>query len=318
MKKKCLVILGPSATGKTDLGLELAKKFNGEIVSCDSRQIYQGFDLASGKAPNTFQKIEKREGVWVVDGINIWMYDLLSVSESFNASQFASKANTVIGGILNRNKLPIIVGGTGLYLKLLLEGFSENFSEPDPSLRQELEGLTLFDLQEKIKQVSLQKWEQMNDSDKKNKRRLVRAIEIFSSTQKNASSWKGMAGNFEILKVGLIAPMDYLTARVNKRVDKRFDLGMVDEWKKEVEESGVTLERLKELGLEFKLIAEFAEGKITSELRLREEMRIKIRQFVKRQITWFKKEKDACWFDISDANFRSQVEKIVQEWYYFR
>ena len=143
---KLLVILGPTATGKTDVALNLAKKFNGELISADSRQVYVGLDIGTGKTPSGISddqiKISKRKMYWEIDGIRIWMYDVIDPKDQYNVSKFVKDAEKIIEDMYKRGKLPIVVGGTGLYIKALADGL-DNLSVPvDKKLRKELENLT--------------------------------------------------------------------------------------------------------------------------------------------------------------------------------
>ena len=153
-KRQLLVILGPTATGKTDLALLLVKKFNGELVSCDSRQVYKGLDIGTGKYPGA--------------KVKVWMYDVADPKRQYSVADYVKDANKVINQILAKKKLPIIVGGTGLYLKALLQGFPHLAIPVDRKLRVKLQKLSLEKLQNKLKNLSPQKWEKMNYSDRQN------------------------------------------------------------------------------------------------------------------------------------------------------
>ncbi len=188
--KKILVILGPTSTGKTDLAIKLAKKFNGEIISCDSRQVYKGLDIGTGKMPSESLevKILKSAGFWLINGmseaptnaVKVWMYDVINPGKKYTAFDFAKDASRIIKEINLRGKLPVVVGGTGLYLKALL-GDIPNLKVPiNKKLREELTTLSLEKLQQKLKKLSLKKWNSLNNSDKNNPRRLLRSIEIIS------------------------------------------------------------------------------------------------------------------------------------------
>ena len=169
--QKVLVILGPTATGKTDLALILANKFNGELVSCDSRQIYRGLDIGTGKYPNSKLQITKSKGFWEIEGIRVWMYDVISPKKQYTVADYVKNADRVIRDIGKRGKLPIVVGGSGLYLKALLEGLPNLAIPIDRNLRKELEILTLEQLQMRLKKLSPERWNLLNDSDRQNKRR---------------------------------------------------------------------------------------------------------------------------------------------------
>ena len=313
MMKKILVILGPTATGKTDLALKLAKKYNGELISCDSRQVYKGLNLGTGKMPSQMSnlKCKMSNGLWEIDGIKIWMYDVISANKQYSVFDFVKDATLAIEEIHKNGKLPIIVGGTGLYLKGLLSGFSNLGIPVDEKLRKQLELLTLQQLQEKLKNISKEKWNSLNESDQKNSRRLVRAIELILNKGK-AIRVKGKRKDFNILKIGLTANKEILYQRIDKRVISRINQGMIKEVK-ELFEEGLSLERMKQLGLEYGVLANFLEKKINKEELILILSR-KIHQYVKRQLTWFKKEKNVNWFDITEKNYPEKVEKLISKW----
>lgn len=316
--KKVLVILGPTATGKTDIALRLAKKYHGELVSCDSRQVYTGLDIGTGKEASSKYKVLsiKGKGFWEINGIKIWMYDVADPSTQFTVKDYVERANKVLENILKRNKLPIIVGGTGLYLKALLEGLPNLNIPIDEKLREELEKLSLEELQEKLKSLYPARWKNLNESDQKNPRRLLRSIELMSmygyisKQQFSSTNYQ----KYNILKIGLTIPREILKKRIFARLISRIDQGLITE-AKELYKKGLSLERMQELGLEYGMLAKLLEDEI-SEDQFIEQLSVKISQYAKRQITWFKKEKSILWFDITDKNWRLKLENQVQKWYY--
>lgn len=313
--KKLLVILGPTSTGKTDLALKLAKKFNGELVACDSRQVYKGLDIGTGKLPGQEVVIKKGEGFWIMDGVKVWMYDVVDPKKQYTVYGYVKDANRVIGDIRERGKLPIIVGGTGFYLKALLEGLSSLSIPVDQKLRKELEELSLDQLQKKLQEVSPQKWEKMNTSDRQNPRRLIRAIELGISPRRSPYGYlRGVSASCNILKIGLTTPRQILYKRINERVVSRINQGMVDEAKR-LHKEGLTFKRMKQLGLEYGVLADFLEGAVKTEDEVIKIMQGKIHGYARRQITWFKKEENILWFDISHKNYADKVENLAAKWY---
>ncbi|MEK7616689.1 MAG: tRNA (adenosine(37)-N6)-dimethylallyltransferase MiaA [Patescibacteria group bacterium] len=311
---KLLVILGPTATGKTDLALSLAKKFNGELVSCDSRQVYRGLDIGTGKISNLksqMSNVKIRRGWWEIDGVNIWMYDVVNPRVQYTVADYVKKAEKIVKEVHNRDKLPIIVGGTGLYIKALAEGLPNLAVPIDFRKRKNLEKVSLISLQEKLKKVSSQKWQSLNASDKQNPRRLVRAIELATSDV----PVKFQPPSYEVLKIGLTAPRDFLYKRVDEGVFSRIKQGMVEETKK-LHKKGLTFKRMRELGLEYGILADYLERVIKDIDSLTEIMQNRIHGFVRRQLTYFKKEKRIHWFDISEKGYIQKVEKKVSKWYY--
>lgn len=343
MRKRLLIILGPTATGKTDLALQLAKKLNGELVSCDSRQVYKGLDIGTGKLPSidvSYQssaiRPKRRKGFWEIDGIKIWMYDVVDFREQYNVADYVKDANKVINNISNRKKLPILVGGTGLYLKALLEGLPNLAIPPDKNLRKKLEKLSKKKLQEKLQKIAPDRWENLNESDRENPRRLIRAIEIVikikttktkNKVDKNLTIVNFLSNN--ILKIGLTAPRQILYRRIDERVVDRINQGMIEEVKK-LHKSGLTFERMRQLGLEYRVLVGYLEGEIISKEDLVKILQSKIHGFARRQMTWFKKDlpagplrreasrqdKNIYWFDISKKYYYHNVEKAVAKWYY--
>lgn len=319
--KKLLVILGPTSTGKTDLALNLAKKFSGVLVSCDSRQVYIGLDIGTGKYPNEDLDIKRGRKFWEIKGIKVWMYDVVSPKKNYTVADYVRDAAKVIHYIANRSKLPIVVGGTGLYLKALLYGLS-NLSIPiDQKLRQRLNKLSIIKLQERLKRLSPKKWQSLNHSDRQNPRRLIRAIELETSKRDlgnfNNLENQGLAKDFDIFKIGMIASRDILYQRSDERVISRINQGMIEEAER-LKKEGLSLKRMKQLGLEYGVLANYLDGKIKQvqgDQGLIRIMQSKIHGFVRRQLTWFKKEKNVNWFDITKSDTLSKVEKLVGIWY---
>jgi tRNA dimethylallyltransferase len=221
----------------------------------------------------------------------------------------------VIKDIEERGKLPIIVGGTGFYLEGLLEGFDVDIPVADYSLRSELGRYTVKELQKELIELSPETFEKMNASDRQNPRRLVRRIEAVSKNgyiQSHPKPNSPFAAH-EVLKIGLTASKEVLNSRIDKRLDSRVDLGLIEEGKALLNE-GVSLERMRQLGLEYGVLADLLEGKI-GEDEFKSKLKIKIHQYAKRQMTWFKRDHDIKWFDVTDSELSHRVEKEVSNWY---
>ena len=312
---KIIVIFGSTSTGKTDLALNLAKKFNGELVSCDSRQVYKKLDMGKGKLPGKQVNTEKGNGFWWLDGVKVWMYDVVNFRQQYTVYDYVKDADQVIENILSREKLPIIVGGTGLYLKALLEGLPNLDIPVDQKLRKQLNNLTLEQLQQRLQKLDKKKWEGLNKSDRQNPRRLIRAIEITSTSSTSEESLRAtVRGDFETLKIGLTAPRDTLYKRIDERVISRINQGMITE-AESLHKHGLSFRRMRQLGLEYGILADFLEGRITSKGDLIKIMQGKIHGYARRQITWFKKEKDVYWFDIIGKDYLARIENLVAKWY---
>lgn len=314
MSNKLLVILGPTSTGKTDLGIYLAKKLNGELISADSRQVYKGLDIGTGKLPGEFKSLSQCEGFWEIDGVKINLYDIADPDKRYNLYQYILDTQKVIGEIVKKGKLPILVGGTGLYIRSLLEGVSDFGSEADEDSRKALEKLETSEIQEKIKKKNPDIFESLNNSEKNNKRRLIRILEKIS-VDKSGQPFPGIERNFNVLKIGLKTDKAILDKRIKERVTKRMNEGMVEESEKLLKEKVLTYERMDELGLEYRYIAKYLKGEVKSREELIEILSLRIRQFAKRQMTWFRRERDVVWFDILDRDFRQQVDYQVLNWY---
>ncbi|MCL4365979.1 tRNA (adenosine(37)-N6)-dimethylallyltransferase MiaA [Patescibacteria group bacterium] len=315
--KKLLVVLGPTATGKTDAALRVAKKFNGELVACDSRQVYQGLDIGTGKLPGRKVEIKKDHGFWEMNGIRVWMYDVADLKEQYTVADYVKEANKIIEEILARGKLPIIVGGTGLYLRALLEGLPNLKIPIDEKLRSGLVSLTLEQLQQELHKLDIRKLQSLNESDKKNPRRLIRAIEMILN-QNSKFKIQNYNLQFKIedtnyLKIGLTASREIIYRRINKKAEEWVSEGIVKEVGQLIKH-GVSKERIKQLGLFLWILIEYLDKEISLQQMI-EKMQNKVRQYAKRQITWFKKEKNTYWFDIADADYLIRLENMVAKWY---
>ncbi|MDO8429038.1 MAG: tRNA (adenosine(37)-N6)-dimethylallyltransferase MiaA [Candidatus Daviesbacteria bacterium] len=314
--QKILAILGPTATGKTDFGIYLAQKYNGEIVSCDSRQVYKGLDIGSGKMPNISSKFKIKNSKWEIDGIDIWMLDVADPKIQYSVKDYIDKASKVIEEIILRDKLPIVVGGTGLYFKALTEGLDYLDLPIDKSARKRYERFSLVKLQEKLKNSYPKKWRDLNNSERHNKRRLIRHLEILTMNpyKDKSSSPNSKPPSYDILKIGLTVPRPVLNSRIDDRLDARLNVGLL----KEVEglyKNGLSEDRLKSLGLEYGVLIDVVTQKISEKVAV-DILKIKIHQFAKRQMTWFKKDQEIIWFDITSQDYQIKLENMVSSWYH--
>ncbi len=234
MKEKLLVIVGPTAIGKSKLALFLAKRFQGELISADSRQVYRGMDIGTGKDLQEKVKSRKSKVKWKdkpinyyeIEGIKLWGYDLVKPDAEFNAAFFEEFAWAVIRFVWKQNKLPIIVGGTGLYIKAITEPLITVHIPPNKLLRSRLKDISVTELQERLKYINIKHFNKMNNSDKNNKRRLIRAIELGLSKSQikedlKLKQKKLLLKKISILKIGLTAPKPFIYKRIDRRVDKR-------------------------------------------------------------------------------------------------
>jgi tRNA dimethylallyltransferase len=303
--KKILVIVGPTATGKTSLGIKLCKEFNGEIVSSDSRQVYKYMDIGTGKE-------------W--GEVKIWGYDLVEPWENFSVSEYFKRMKWVVEDIWKRGKLPVIVGGTGFYVKSLIDGIQTVDIPKNINLRNSLESLSVSDLFEKLAVLDGTKAASLNSSDKLNPRRLIRAIEVASwkieNETKNVEVIRRenvLNDKISVLQIGLIASLDSLKLRIKKRVEKRMNEGFIDEIENLLK-MGISWKNQSMQSLGYKESEDFFKNGTTYEDFISNWESNEI-NYIKRQITWFKKDKRIVWFDIESENFYNEVEKEISKWY---
>jgi len=315
---KFLVICGPTATGKTKLALNLAKKFNGELISADSRQVYRNLDIGTGKdlPKNTKYEIRntKLGGYYEIDGIRIWGYDLVSPKSEFSVSHYEKIVREIIKDICERNSLPIIVGGTGFYIKALVDGIDTINIPKNDRLRQKLARYSLAELYNKLSQLDSSKAESLNISDRQNPRRLVRAIEV--AVWQIDHKTKNITLNIpqkNVLFIGLKAPSAILKIKIKNRVMKRLKMGIENEIRFLLAQ-GVTWENQSMNTFAYKewqaYFAKEATKKQVIEKWLDDE-----ENYAREQMIWFKKDKRINWFDITNDDWEKGVEKIAQQWY---
>ena len=315
---KLLVICGPTATGKTALAAKLAKKFNGEIVSADSRQVYKGLDIGTGKDLPKGAKIKylwiKKFGFYEIGGVKIWGYDLADPRHSFSVSQYLRFADRVITDIQKRGKLPIVVGGTGLYIKGIIDGIPTAEVPVNAKLRKSLEGKESTELYEKLAQIDSLKAAGMNSSDRKNPRRLIRALEIamWRVTHGDTDEKRGKV-LYDTLQIGLKANEEYVNRKIEKRVTERFREKLKDEIASLLK-NHVDWDMQSMSSMGYGQWQDFFEGK-KPETEVIKTWEGEEKKYVKRQMIWFKKDKRINWFDVEDADYPENVEKIVQKWH---
>ncbi len=307
--QKLLVICGPTGTGKTDLALGLAKKFNGEIVSADSRQVYIGMDIGTGKEiENTKTKIKKEKGKWIVNDIQIHLYDLINPDERFSLAEFQQLALEKIKEIHARNKLPILVGGTGLYIQSVTEGLKIPKVAPDFELRRKLEEKGLNTLQNELEKVDPKTFETI---DKNNPRRLVRALEVYYQTGKRVSELKEkFKVDLDILKIGLTSTREELYSRNDKRVENWLKQGFEAEVKNLLKKYDLNLPSMTSIG--YRQVAMY----INKEIQLpqaKQRIKFDFHGYIRRQLTWFKRDRTIYWYDISMENLFSEIEVLTRD-----
>jgi len=292
-KNKIIVVLGPTSSGKSDLAVDIAKKYNGEIISADSRQVYKDLDIGTGK-------ITKKE----MRGIPHYLLDVVKPQTVFTAAKFKKLAEKKINEILEKGKVPILCGGTGFYIQTIVNNPLTDNIKPDNKLRKELEKLSVDELFKKLKKLDPKKSKTI---DSKNSRRLVRAIEIALQSNTKKSSPITKSPNYEFLQIGIKTEKEILEERIKARLIKRIKQGMIKEAEK-VHKNGLTWKRMDSLGLEYRYLAKYLKGEITKEEMI-ELLNIKIRQYAKRQKTWFKRDKRIKWFELGEMK---KIEKEVK------
>jgi tRNA dimethylallyltransferase len=294
-KPKIIVILGQTATGKSDFAVEVAKKINGKIISADSRQVYKGMDLGTGK-------VTKKE----MEGIPHFMLDIVSPkNKTFSVSQFQKMANKKIKEILDKKNIPIVCGGTGYYIDSLINSLPFPEVLPNKKLRKELEAKDTTELFEILKKIDK---DRAKNIDTKNRVRLIRAIEIAKELGK-VPKLKKTQKEYETIKIGLTFPDKELKGRIYERLIKRIKKGMIKEVEK-LHESGVSWKKLESFGLEYRYVSFYLQKKMTKEEMI-EKLFSAIWHFAKRQKTWFKRDKEIIWINPSKKQEVSNTFKKV-------
>lgn len=321
LHSKILIICGPTATGKTALAISLAKKFNGEIINADSRQMYCGLSVLTGKdiSPNakptvhtTMKFHEQLLSIlsYELSGIPLWLYDITEGNIDLSIAAYTPVAKYVIADILSRGKLPIIVGGSGLYLRAITEHIDTIHVPKDVVLRNRFAQSSVEDMQHELSNVDIIRLESMNNSDRNNPRRLIRAIEV-GIWKKHHTENTIFDSFYDYYWIGLTRSQEEMQSLIAQRVKKRWQSGVI----KEVKEMNIRDTRLPlatSLGIE--PIIQYINGKLTDDeakqLWIKKEM-----SYAKRQMTWFVKCPAIRWFDAGDCNLIQQVETCVDSWY---
>ena len=303
-KPKVIVIVGPTASGKTSLSIELAKKINGEIVSCDSMQIYKDMNIGSAKpTPDEMQ------------GIKHYMIDIVTPDERFSVAEYKKQAEMAINEILGKGKTPIVIGGTGLYANSLIYGIEYNEIKFDEEYREELENIAisrqgLEELYNKAKAIDHVAMEKISPNDKK---RILRVLEIYHSTGKTKTELEIESRKNEVkydYRVFAIdIKRDILYERINKRVDIMIDNGLIDEVKGLLNKYDKFPTAMQGLG--YKEVVEYLNGLTTKEEMI-EKIKQETRRYAKRQLTWFRKNKQIIWLDGLD-NIQNNINIILEE-----
>ena len=302
-KQKVIVICGPTASGKTALSIELAKKIDGEIVSCDSMQIYKEMDI--GTAKPTLEEMQ---------GIKHYMIGIISPNERYSVADYKKDAKKAIREILNKGKVPIVVGGTGLYIDSLIYEIEYQDIEFDKEYREHLEKEVkekgLEELYNVAKEIDPEAIEKISKNDKK---RILRILEIYHATGENKTEQERKSRQKEVeydYKVyALNMDREKLYDRINKRVDKMIEEGLIQEVEKIYKKYNDFPTAMQGLG--YKEVVEYLEGKLTKEEMI-EKIKQETRRYAKRQLTWFRKNKQTIWLDVGKNTIQNNIKIILE------
>lgn len=304
-----IVICGPTATGKTEYALKLAREKNGELISADSRQIYKHLDIGTGKdlSKNSvfvdqtdLFEVENpgyNIGFYSIYGTPLWLYDVINPNQTFSASEYARIAREVIKDIWSRKKTPIVVGGTGFYIQALVDGIDTEGIPPNEELRKQFNNKTIEQLQKHLKELSPERLSEMNNSDRNNPRRLIRAIEVSELQPQTIRHDKENRITDNVEFIGLNFLREELFKRIDVRVEKRVQQGIVDEIKSLLEKGyDWNSPGLSSIG--YKEWQPYFEGMATKE-EVIERWKFNEYAYAKRQETWFKKDTRIKWIQAS-------------------
>lgn len=285
-KQKLVVVLGPTASGKSDLAVTLAKKFNGEVISADSRQVYRGMDIGTGK----ITKSEMR-------GVVHHLLDVADPKRTFSVAMFKKRADRAIVKILNEGKIPILCGGTGFYIQAVVDDLLIPEVKADTVLRRRLDEKSTKELVRVLRIVDPRR---ARTIDKQNRRRLIRAIEVAVHNGPVKPLPKKPKSKYDLLEIGIKTKDEVLRKRIHDRLHKRMRSGMLAEAKR-LHTNGVSWKRMDDLGLEYRFLAEYLQ-KQKSKGEMLEGLGAAIWGYARRQKTWFRRDQRIEWFELNDED----------------
>ncbi|MBZ4221511.1 tRNA (adenosine(37)-N6)-dimethylallyltransferase MiaA [Bacillus wiedmannii] len=301
-REKVAVIIGPTAVGKTQLSIDLAKELNGEIISGDSMQIYRTMDIGTAK-------VTKEE----MDGIPHYMVDIKNPEESFSVAEFQERVRKHIREITERGKLPIIVGGTGLYIQSVLFNYQFTDDAGDTIYREQMEKLALERgveyVHKKLQEVDPESAERIHAN---NVRRVIRALEIFHTTGEKMSDQLEKQENellYDVSLIGLTMDREMLYDRINLRVDIMMDQGLLEEVEGLYNRGIRDCQSIQAIG--YKEIYDYFEDRVSLEEAV-SQLKTNSRRYAKRQLTWFRNKMDVTWFDVTGGEKTSEILRYIE------
>lgn len=293
-KPRVIAVVGTNASGKSGLGIQLAAHFHGEVISADSRQVYKGLDLGSGK-------VTEEE----MQGVPHHLLDVCEPGHFFSMADFQRLSYEAIDDILSRGKTPFIVGGTGLYVDSVCDGYVLSNIEPDLNYRRELEKLQTEELYAMLIKVMPE-----TEVDPRNRNRVMRVLEKIHDGDMRADTKQP---RYDVLRLGVTWDRETLCRRIDERLKMRMQQGMLDEVQRLID-AGVTRDFLYRLGLEYRYIAQYLLGEISDINVMLDELSKAIKRFAKRQMTWFRRDKSIIWLDMQNdpkAQAIREIEKFL-------
>lgn len=325
---KLIVILGPTASGKTDLSLKLARRFNGEIVSADSRQIYRGMNIGTGKIEADKRGLQRGFTRIVAKGVPHYMIDIVDPDQEFTLADYKKMALAAIRDILKRGKVPFLVGGTGLYIQAVVDNLVIPKVPPNKKLRAQFEKeLRIANLRYhkhcdrniygvNVKKKVVERWfkkllkldpEAIHVVDSKNPRRIIRAIEVCLATHQPFSKLREKGEPlFDVLQIGINVARSVLYKRIDQRVDKMIKEGLIEETKRLLEKYDPSLPSMSGIG--YKEIGDYLRGEISIREAV-EQIKYRTHAYARRQLTWFRRDQRIKW-----VKSYKEAEKIITEW----
>jgi len=293
-----VVILGPTASGKSALGIELALRFHGEIVSADSRQVYRGLDIGTAKVTSAERAL-----------VPHYLLDVAEPNEIYSVAQFQLAAIAAIDAILARDRQPFLVGGSPHYIQTVVDHFAIPEVPPQPALRAQLEARSLPDLLQQLQALDPQCAAAI---DRDNPRRVIRALEVCLVTGRPFSQQRGISDPlYRSVLLGIHWPREVLYQRIDARIDERMQQGLLEEVQALLVQ-GIAHERLDALGLEYRFVSRLLRGEFASSAEMVQRLKYASHDFTRRQLSWFRRDKRIHWLD-GDLDLSTSAEQLVRD-----